>query len=386
MSATSVIDRIETRVVHAESRNWVFVLVRTSDGLTGLGEATLEWKTRAVTGCVEDLSPLLLGRDASDPVALWDEIVLRGYYPLGSVVATALSGIDQALWDMAGKRSGVPVWRLLEPSAARASLPAYINLPNGESSANGYVPDASPIRAAIAAAREAGFRAVKWKPVAPGSSGRESGAVRALVEETLATGTSVALDVHGRMTGDSARALVREWPEGGWERFLFLEEPCRPEDQAGWRALRRATRLPLATGERLSSRFPFREIVREGVADVLQPDVCRIGGITEAARLAREFPARAIAPHCPLGPVALAASVQLGFAFGNVMTQEVFVRDAPWRDGVIAGAPRPSAGVFAPPTAPGLGVTLDERAAAAHPFAEVAPPRPTDPEGRPLPW
>jgi len=376
-----IVERIETRVVHAESRNWVFVLVRTKDGPTGLGEATLEWKTRAVTGCVEDLAPLFLGRDASDPVALWDEAVLRGYYPLGAVAATALSGIDQALWDVAAKRANAPLWRLLEPKAARESVPAYLNLPNGETPANGFRPDAGAIRAAVAEAKAAGFRAVKWKPVPPGWDGGSGAAgVRALVDEVVSGGLEVALDLHGRTSANAALALARDWPR---ERVLFVEEPCRPEDLPGYLRFRRGAEVRVATGERLSSRFPFREIVREGIADVLQPDVCRIGGITEAARLAREFPGRALAPHCPLGPVALAASVHLGFAFPSVMMQETFTRDAPWRDEVVAGAPRPERGAFAAPTALGLGPTLDERSAARHPFAEVLPPRPSDPAA---PW
>lgn len=404
------IESLESRVVFAESRNWVFVLVETSDGIRGVGEATLEWQTRAVVGCVDDLRGWIVGRDADDPRALWDEVWRRAYYPPGPVLATALSGIDQALWDAAGKRAGTPVWRLLAAwgtenrhsfpeklsslPSSRSLLPAYLNLGAGERPEREYRPDYARAAEEAAQARGSGWRRVKWKPIPPGWCGRDPGVgeVVAAMEGIAGTGLEQAVDLHGRCDAEAACRLVREVSACAWrDRILFVEEPVRPEDREGLGRVHREARVPLATGERLCTRFAFAPLIETGTVDLLQPDVGRIGGITEVVRLAASCEGRhgiGLAPHCAAGPVALAASVHLGFALPSVRLQECFLRDAPWRDEVVAGAPSPDpqAGGFAPPEAPGLGVEFDEERAALHPFREVVPPRPVDGEGRVVPW
>lgn len=383
------IDRVETLVVFAESRNWIFVKVSTDQGLSGWGEATLEWKTRAVVGAVEDLAPLLVGRDLPSTAAVGairDEIEVRGYYPLGIVSGTALSGVEQALWDLRGQAEGVPVFELLG-GAKREHVPAYLNLEGGESAANGFEPDPAILEIEAAKAATARFPAVKAKPIPPGFTG-ESGKAIALVKRlraALGSGVGLALDLHGRTSAAGAVALGRALGE---EKVLFLEEPCPAEDFRGLAEIRGSIPIPLASGERLTGRLAFEEIFRRRACDVVQPDVCHCGGLLEAKRISERAAScgMTVAPHNPLGPIATAASVHLAFAIPSLLLQEVRLADAPWRDEIVDAVVRPVNGRFERPARPGLGVAIRESEARRHPFREVLPPRPVGPGGDVLAW
>jgi galactonate dehydratase len=381
--------RVESIVVHAESRNWIFVKAASDAGLVGWGEATLEWKTRGVVGAIDDLAPLVVGRrvDSAQGIeALHDEIVVRGYYPLDVVSASALSGIEQALWDLLGQERGAPVFELIG-GARRESVAAYSNLANGETAANGFTPDAAVVEAEAAAAVRAGFASVKVKPIAPGFAG-DAAAPRDLVRRLRARvgpKIRIALDLHGRCETAAAIALGNALRD---EEITFVEEPCAPGDVAGLVELRGTLPFPIATGERLTGADSFEEIFRRRACDVVQPDVVHCGGIVEAMRIATRAKqcGMSVAPHNPLGPIATAAAVHVALAIESFHSLEVRFADAPWRDEIVDSPVRPIGGAFAKPTRPGLGVALREDVAKRFAFREVSPPRPVDSNGRVLRW
>ncbi|MBI3843365.1 MAG: mandelate racemase/muconate lactonizing enzyme family protein [Planctomycetes bacterium] len=380
---------VESLVVHAESRNWIFVKVASDKGLVGWGEATLEWKTRAVTGAVADLGALVVGRaiaSAAAIEALHDEIVVRGYYPLDVVTASALSGIETALWDLLGQTEGVPIVALLG-GAKRESVAAYSNLGNGDSAANTWTPDPAIVESEADAAVRAGFTSVKVKPIAPGWSGNPVAAVDLVkrLRARVGRGVGIALDLHGRCETRDAIALGHAL---GAEEIVFFEEPCRPGDVAGLVELRGTIPFPIATGERLTGDAAFDEIFRRRACDIVQPDVVHCGGLVEAKRIAARAAkvGMSVAPHNPLGPIATAAAVHLALAIENVHSLEVRLADAPWRDEIVDAPVRPTAGAFAKPTRPGLSVAIREDVARRFPFREVTPPCPVDDAGRVLRW
>lgn len=368
------VTRVETLVVNARLRNWVFVRVRTNvDGLYGWGEATLEWRTRAVAGAVEDVAPLLLGHDPLRREFLWQEMYRQQFFKGGAVTLSAISGIDQALHDIAGKVYGVPVFELLG-GRVRDEVRFYDHLGGGDrSSVYGLKKDGADLADLAAMSLEAGFDALKFLPLDPGpmlTSSRlldDATARVAAVRGAVGPNVDVMLDLHGRTTPEAAIKLAERLHEyDPW----FLEEPCQPEDVAGLSRVARATSIPVAAGERIYTRFGFRPLFESAACAVAQPDVCHCGGLTELMKIASMADAYgvAVAPHNPLGPVATMASLHFAFCTPNFLIQEVMRSDVPWRDEIV-GEPLPLVdGRVAPPTAPGLGIDIDERAAARHPF------------------
>jgi galactonate dehydratase len=345
---------------------WLFVKVSTDEGIAGWGEATLEGWTDVVRAAVAALAEPLLGRDPGAIEDHWQTMTKGGFYRGGPVLSSAVAGIDQALWDLAGKRFGVPVHVLLGgPVRERIRVYGWIG---GD--------DPSAVAEAAAAQVEAGLTAVKMN--ASGALGhlpspaQTDGVVRraAAVREVLGPERDVAIDFHGRISVPAARRLLPLL-----EPFhpLFVEEPVLPgTDRAALQRLVAASTTPVATGERLFSRGEFLPVLQAGVG-VVQPDVAHAGGISEVRRiasLAETFDA-ALAPHCPLGPLALAACLQLGFAVPNLLIQEEslgihYNRDADLLDLVLD--PEVFAfrdGYVERTTRPGLGVDIDEAAVRA---------------------
>ena len=372
------ITRITTQVVNAELRNWIFVRVETdTPGLYGLGEATLEFQTRAVIGAIEDLALLVVGEDPRNIEHLWQVMFRHPFFKGGVVTMTALSGIDQALHDLKAKDLGIPLWQLLG-GLSRRRLRMYDHLGGGSSDSVYNAAHAASFAEKAAQSRADGFTAVKilavpkTAPLDGLAALREAETLMAAAREGAGDDMDIMVDLHGR----TSAAMAIEYAQVlAPFRPFFLEEPCQPEDYAGIARVARATRIPIAAGERLVHRREFLPLLEaEGIA-VAQPDVCHAGGLTETRRIAAlcDTFGVSMAPHNPLGPVATMVNIHLGFATPNFLIQEVMRADVPWRDEVVRGVAPIVDGYVTPPEAPGIGVEIDFDAAAKYPFAEVRP-------------
>jgi galactonate dehydratase len=374
------ITRISTLVVNARMRNWVFVKVETdSPGLSGWGEATLEWKTKGVVGAIEDLSVLLIGQDPLRIEHLW-QIMHRQYFWRGGVIGmTALSGIDQALWDIKGKELGRPVCGLLG-GPVRDTLRFYDHLGGGSLEGMYKTIDPAEFGARIHESLEAGFTAVKAMPIPvsePIENPRTLKQAACAVEAMRQAGgdsLDIMLDLHARTTPAAAIQFGRMLADCN---LYWYEEPCWHENVDGLVEVARALPFPIATGERLAGRWQFRELLEKRACAVVQPDVSHCGGISEARRIAAmaETYQVSVACHNPTGPVGTAASLHIGFATPNYLIQEHVRNDVPWRNDIVLEPLILEKGLARTPTAPGLGVEINEKEAAGHPFApEVTMP------------
>jgi galactonate dehydratase len=354
-------------------RNWIFVKVETSEpGLWGWGEATLEWKTKGVTGAIEDLSVLLIGQNPLRVEHLWQVMHRQYFWRDGITGMSAISGIDQALWDIKGKEAGKPVCELLG-GPVRDTLRYYDHLGGG--TLEGMYGPADPEHFADGVRRsmERGFTAVKAMPI-PVSELIESPATlkhaaRCVEAMRLAAGDGcdLMLDLHARTTPAAAIQFGRMLAD--YDLFWY-EEPCWPEHVDALVEVARALPFPIATGERLVTRWGFRELCEKRACAILQPDVSHCGGISEARRIAAQAETylMSVACHNPQGPVAVAATAQVAFATPNYLIQEVVRSDVPWRDDVVVGPVLIEGGIGHAPSAPGIGIQVNETEAARHPF------------------
>lgn len=353
------ISRIETFLV---APRFLLCRVETDDGVVGWGEPVLEGRAEVVEAAVRASAEHLLGTDPLRIEDHWQHLAKGGYYRGGPILSSALAGLDQALWDIAGKVHGVPVHRLLG-GPVRDGVRVYAWL-HGDS-------DAELVDAAHARI-DAGYSAVKVAPLRiarPIAGPAEIDAVVARVaalRAAIGDEADLMIDLHGRAGFATARVLLREFEPF---RPLFVEEPLRPDvARERWAALAAGTTVPIAAGERLYTRREFRDALDAGVA-VVQPDISHAGGISEVRRIAAlaEVWDAHLAPHCPLGPVALAASLQVAAATPNFLIQEQSLDVHRGRGGALDWLVDPT--VLAPVEGripvlgrPGLGVELDEAA------------------------
>ncbi|MFE2756794.1 galactonate dehydratase [Actinosynnema sp. NPDC059335] len=341
---------------------WLFCRVGTDEGITGWGEPVVEGRADTVRAAVAELSDLLVGADPGRIEDLWQLTTKAAFYRGGPVLSSAAAGIDQALWDILGKSLGVPVHRLLG-GAVRDRVRVY-----------GWIGGDEPAEVADAAAAQvaAGLTAVKvnaggrMAPV-PTRAGTAAVVARlAAVREAVGDDRDVAVDFHGRFT---TAAALRVLPEIAPLHPLFVEEPVLPEHHDRLADVVRAGPVPIACGERLYSRADFLPALRAGVA-VVQPDLSHAGGISEVRRIASLAEAHdaLLAPHCPLGPIALAASLQVAFATPNFLIQEQSIgihynQGAELLDYVLDRDPFTfHDGAIRRWDAPGLGIRVDEDA------------------------
>ena len=362
----TAITKIETLLVPPR---WLFVRVETADGLVGWGEASLEGHGEAVVGVFEHIRDRLIGADSERIEDAWQMIYRLGFYRGGPVLMSALSGIDQALWDIKGKRYGVPVWQLLG-GKVRDRVPVYAWI-------GGDRP--SDVAEAAKARKEQGFSAVKMNGTEDlgwldSPSALDDAVTR--LEQVRATGIDVAIDFHGRVHRPMARQLVHALEP---HRPLFIEEPLLSENAEAIAHLAANTHLPIAVGERLYSRWDYKRLFELGVIDIVQPDLSHAGGISEVRRIAAmaETYDAAVAPHCPLGPIALAACMQIAIATPNFVIQEISLGihyNSASADLLTYLADKSvfaiERGSVAALSAPGLGIDIDEdavRAAAEEP-------------------
>jgi galactonate dehydratase len=357
-------------------RNWVFVKVETDEpGLYGWGEATLEWKTRAVVGAIDDLAPLMVGRDPRDIEQAIRVMKKHSFWRLGVVGMSAISGIEIALWDILGKHLQVPVWRLLG-GKVRDKVRVYTHLGLGDMRAVYETLDAAPLVERAREVVEKGYRAFKAVFIpythfhAPlpevDKVARMMEAMRAAVGPDI----EIMVDFHGRPASVGAALAYIEALQPS--RPMFVEEVLPPGDTAGLSKLMSRVSVPLATGERLVDRTEFEELLRARAVDIIQPDICHCGGLLEAKKIAAmaDSVSVGVAPHNPLGPIAGVAALHFAVSTPNHVIQEEMVGAVPWYFDVVKGPIQMIDGFWQVPETPGLGVEVDERIAAAHPFKQ----------------
>ena len=372
------ITAIKTIVVNAQMRNWVFVKVETDQpGLRGWGEASLEWKTRAVVGAVEDFAPMILGEDPGRIEHLYQKMYRQSFFRMGVIGMSAISGIEQALWDIRGKALGVPVYQLLG-GAVRDKVRMYTHLGGGDMKAvyeTQYSADPQVFVDRALDVRSRGYNAVKVLITPPTESLNPIGAYRyaetmmAALREALGEDMDIMVDCHGRHFPGNAIEFCRVLAPF---RPYFVEEPVPPENVDALVEVRKASPVPIATGERLVTRFQFREIFEKRACHIIQPDLCHCGGLWEAKKIAAmaETYFMGVAPHNPLGPVANAAALHFALSTPNFLIQEDMLSDVPWRWDVVKSSLKMENGYWLMTGDPGLGIEVDEVAAKKHPFQQ----------------
>ena len=351
------IGRIETFYVPPR---WLFVRVETEDGAVGWGEASLEGHAEAVDGAFEALRDRFIGHDARRIEDIWQVAYRGGFYRGGPVLMSALAGLEQALWDIKGKAFGLPAWEMLG-GKVREKIRAYAWI-------GGDRPD--EIESAAAARRDQGFSAVKMNATAEldwmGTPKLFDEVVKR-VQAAQGAGVDVGLDFHGRVHKPMAKQLAKVLEPLG---LLFIEEPLLSENHEGLAQIAQLVSTPIALGERLYSRWDFKIFFENRSVDIIQPDLAHAGGILECRKIAAMAEAYdvAVAPHCPLGPLALAACLQLAACTPNVAIQEMSL-GIHYNVGhdllnfiTNPEALSPVDGYLPIPEAPGLGVTIDEAA------------------------
>ncbi|UJF32920.1 galactonate dehydratase [Paenibacillus hexagrammi] len=296
---------------------WLFLKVETDEGISGWGEPVVEGKADTVAAAVREMSEHIIGTDPMRIEDLFQVLYRGGFYRGGPILSSAISGIEQALWDIKGKFYGAPVYDLLG-GACRDRTRVY-----------SWIGGDRPSDVGQAAKQQvaAGFTAVKMNATEEmhyiDSIGKVEAAIEriAAVREAVGKEVGIGIDFHGRVHKSMAKILAKELEP---YRPMFIEEPVLPENNEALKEIARYTSCPIATGERMYTRWGFKELLAEGIVDIIQPDLSHAGGILETRKIAAMAEAYdiAVAPHCPLGPIALASCLQLDTCSPNAFIQE----------------------------------------------------------------
>jgi galactonate dehydratase len=308
------ITKMETFVVPPR---WLFLKIETDEGIVGWGEPIVEGKAHTVQAAVEELSGYLIGKDPLNIEDHWQVMYRGGFYRGGAILMSAIAGIDQALWDIKGKYHDAPIYQLMG-GACRQRMKVY-------SWIGGDRP--TDVGQAALDAQAAGFTAVKMNGTEELQYVDSYAKIDQVLERVAAVRSAagphmgIGIDFHGRVHKPMAKILAKELEPF---RPLFIEEPVLPENNEALREIANATHIPIATGERMFSRWEFKKLLADGYVDIIQPDVSHAGGITECKKIASMAEAYdiALAPHCPLGPIALAACLQVDATCHNAFIQE----------------------------------------------------------------
>jgi len=340
---------------------WLFLKVETDEGISGWGEPVVEGKADTVHAAVTEMSDYLIGQDPMRIEDIFQVLYRGGFYRGGPILSSAISGIEQALWDIKGKFYNAPVYDLLG-GACRDRTRVY-----------SWIGGDRPNDVGEAARRqvEAGFTAVKMNATEEmhfiDSIPKVEAAIAriAAVREAVGKEIGIGIDFHGRVHKSMAKILVKELEP---YRPMFIEEPVLPENNEALKEIAKYTSCPIATGERMYTRWGFKELLAQGIVDIIQPDLSHAGGILETRKIAAMAEAYdvAVAPHCPLGPIALASCLQLDTCSPNAFIQEQslgihynqgsdlldYLKDPSvfaYKDGFVANL-----------TGPGLGIEVNE--------------------------
>jgi galactonate dehydratase len=296
---------------------WLFLKITTKSGIEGWGEPVVEGKADTVKAAIEEMAGYIVGKDARQIEDIWQLLYRGGFYRGGPVLMSAISGIDQALWDIKGKALGVPVYELLGGSV-REKMKVYSWI-GGDQPSN--LVDGAKRRL------KEGFRAVKMNACSAmewiDSPKKIQDAVSSIqaVRDAIGYDIGLGIDFHGRVHKGMAKGFMRDLEA---LKPMFIEEPVLSENREAFSILTQYTSTPIATGERLYSRWDFKSLFCDGHIDIIQPDLSHAGGISEVRRIAAMAEAYdiALAPHCPLGPISFAAALQIDFSCINAVIQE----------------------------------------------------------------
>jgi galactonate dehydratase len=342
------VTKLETILVKPR---WLFLKIHTNAGIIGLGEPITEGRALTCAEAVKEIEPYLVGKDPRRVAHHWQAIYRHAFYRGGPILTSALSGIDQALWDIKGKALGVPVYELLGgPMRDRVRVYAHAGTPD-----------------AIKAALARGFTAFKTGPAKrrPARYIETQAAIEyaaerfAELKKVVGKENDLGIDFHGAISPATAKLLIKALEP---YQPMFIEEPCQAQNHDVMAEIARGTFLPIATGERVFTKWGFREVLEKRAATILQPDLCHAGGITEVRLIAGMAEAyyATVAPHNPLGPISLAAGVQIAASIPNFLCQE----QVSLGEGYIKKPFTVHNGYLDLPTGPGLGIELDENAMA----------------------
>lgn len=309
--------KITNLVLYTVQPRWLFLKVETDEGICGWGEPVVEGHAHTVKAAVEELSYYLIGQDPLRIEDHWQVMYRAGFYRGGPVMMSAIAGIDQALWDIKGKFHGLPIYEMLG-GACRDKLKVYCWI-------GGDRPD--DIRKQAKEKFDQGYRAVKMNATEEMHYVDTYDKVDAVlnrvaaIRDELGYEMDIAVDFHGRVHKTMAKVLAHELEP---LRPMFIEEPVLPQNNEALREIANHTSIPISTGERMFSRWDFKNLLNDGYVDIIQPDLSHAGGISECKKIAAMAEAYdvTVAPHCPLGPIALAACVQMDTCTPNVFIQE----------------------------------------------------------------
>ncbi len=309
--------KIKSHTLYQVPPRWLFLKIETDEGVTGWGEPVIEGKASTVRAAVDELMEYLVGKDPLNIEDHWNVLYRGGFYRGGPILMSAIAGIDQALWDIKGKHLNAPIHQLMG-GKARDSIKVY-----------SWIGGDRPAEVGLAAKNiiSHGFTAVKMNATEElqfiDSHDKIDEAITriAAVRDAVGSGVGIGIDFHGRVHKPMAKVLAKEL-----EQFhpMFIEEPVLPENNEALREIANHVAIPIATGERMFSRWQFKNLLTDGYVDIIQPDVSHAGGITECKKIismAEAFDVAA-APHCPLGPIALAACLQVDATCHNAFIQE----------------------------------------------------------------
>ncbi len=359
--------KVETFLTNSGLRNYLFLRLTTDTGLTGLGEASLEWQEKTVETLIHEwLEDRILGVNPFDIERTIGNLI-RDQYQGGSTVLTAISSAEVAMWDIVGKACGQPLYKLIG-GQAHECLFAYANGWYG----NANTPDEYAAKAKEVASR--GYRGLKfdpfgtaWKQLSQEECARAEVLIAA-VRDAIGDEMELLVEVHGRLAVDTAIEFGRRI-----ERYRprFYEEPVTPNSLDLLKQVSEALPFPIAAGERIYSLEEYHRFCAMRAGDILQPDLCHIGGISMGKKVAAMAQPQdiLISPHVSVGPVALCAALHFDWSTPNVLIQETFAEyDVPWRNELVGGWNPIVDGEFVLPEEPGLGIELNEAACAAHPY------------------
>jgi galactonate dehydratase len=360
------ITKLETFLVKPR---WLFLKIHTNAGIVGLGEPITEGRALTCAEAVKEIEPYLVGKDPRPVAKHWQAIYRHAFYRGGPILTSALSGIDQALWDIKGKALGVPVYELLGgPTRDRARVYAHASKPEQ-----------------MKALQKQGFTAFKTgvakdkrrpnRYIDTQADVEYAAETFAALRQAMGKEVDIAIDFHGAISPATAKLLIKAYEP---YQPMFIEEPCQAQNHDVMAEIARGTYLPIATGERVFTKWGFREVLEKRAATVLQPDLCHAGGITEVrliAGMAEAYYAD-VAPHNPLGPISLAAGVQIAASIPNFLCQE----QVSLGEGYLKQPFQVRDGFLDIPKRPGLGIELDENAMADKIGHDWRNPEAYDPE------
>lgn len=338
------VTRLETFLVKPR---WLFLKIHTNAGIVGLGEPITEGRALTCATAIKEIEPYLIGKDPRAVQHHWQAIYRHAFYRGGPILTSALSGIDQALWDIKGKALGIPVYEFFGgPTRNRVRVYAHAGNPERmkESVAKGF----TAFKTGPAKRRPARYVET---PAAVDYAVEKFAEMRKTVGEEV----DIGIDFHGAIGPALAKVLIKKLEP---LNPMFIEEPCQAQNHDIMAEIARGTHLPIATGERVFTKWGFQDVLSKKAATILQPDLCHAGGISEVRSIAAMAEAcyASIAPHNPLGPISLAAGVQLAASIPNFLIQE----QVSLGEGYLKKPFTIRTGYLDLPTGPGLGIELDD--------------------------